>query len=218
MAGIHDNDSSTPNKILAPTGWHVPTDAEWTTLTTYLGGESIAGGKMKSTGTTLWISPNTGATNSNGFTGLPGGFRRNNNDGLFFNIGANGVWWSSTEYNMLYGWCRYLYFDYIYALRAQSDNGSGFSVRCLKGESPLSNTTFETNTLKLYPNPVVSVLNIKTDYNLINQPFTIIDGLGRVILKGKLNEVETSINVEQLSKGIYYLKVSGNSSSKFIKE
>ncbi len=77
---------------------------------------------------------------------------------------------------------------------------------------------FETNTLKLYPNPVISVLNVKTDHNLINQTYTIIDGLGRVVLNGKLNDVDTTINVEQLSKGIYYLKISGNSANKFIKE
>jgi surface protein len=82
----------------------------------------------------------------------------------------------------------------------------------------LDTDEFERNSLKLYPNPVVSVLNIKTDNHLINQPYTIIDGLGRIVLNGKLNEVDTTINVEQLSKGIYYLKVSGNSSTKFIKE
>ena len=77
---------------------------------------------------------------------------------------------------------------------------------------------FETNTLKLYPNPVVSVLNVKTDHNFINQTYTIIDGLGRVVLNGKLNNVESAINVEQLSKGIYYIKTAGNSANKFIKE
>lgn len=84
--------------------------------------------------------------------------------------------------------------------------------------SALETETFESNTLNLSPNPVESILNIKTDYNLINQPYTIIDGLGRVVLNGKLNEVDTAINVEQLSKGIYYLKVDGNSATKFIKE
>ena len=77
---------------------------------------------------------------------------------------------------------------------------------------------FETNSLKLYPNPVVSILNIKTDNYLINQAYSIIDGLGRVVLNGKLNDVESTINVEQLSKGIYYIKVAGNSATKFIKE
>ena len=84
--------------------------------------------------------------------------------------------------------------------------------------SSLDADEFETNSLKLYPNPVVSVLNIKTDSNLINQAYSIIDGLGRVVLNGKLKEVESTINVEHLSKGIYYLKVSGNNTSKFIKE
>ena len=84
--------------------------------------------------------------------------------------------------------------------------------------SSLETETFDTNSLKLYPNPVVNILNIKTDNQLINQPYTIIDGLGRVVLNGKLNEVESTINVEQLSKGIYYLKVASNNASKFIKE
>jgi surface protein len=82
----------------------------------------------------------------------------------------------------------------------------------------LDTETFDAISLKLYPNPVLTVLNVKVDNNLINQPYTIIDGLGRVVLNGKLNEVETSINVEQLSKGIYYLKIAGNSATKFIKE
>jgi hypothetical protein len=82
----------------------------------------------------------------------------------------------------------------------------------------LDTEEFETNSLKLYPNPVVSVLNIKTDNNLINQSYNIIDGLGRVVLNGKLNEVDSTINVEELSKGIYYLKVSDKIASKFIKE
>ena len=82
----------------------------------------------------------------------------------------------------------------------------------------LDTETFDTVALKLYPNPVINILNVKVNSNLINQPYTIIDGLGRVILKGKLNDIDTSINVEQLSKGIYYLKVSDNIASKFIKE
>ena len=84
--------------------------------------------------------------------------------------------------------------------------------------SSLDTEEFDTNNIKLYPNPVINILNIKSDYNFINQPYTIIDGLGRVVLNGKLNEVDTTINVEQLSKGIYYLKVSDKSASKFLKE
>lgn len=82
----------------------------------------------------------------------------------------------------------------------------------------LSTDNFALSQISLYPNPVVSVLNVNINSNLINQPYAIIDGLGRVVLKGKLNEVESTINVEQLSKGIYYLKLSDNNSRKFIKE
>jgi len=82
----------------------------------------------------------------------------------------------------------------------------------------LDTETFDTTVLKLYPNPVTSVLNVQVDYNLINQPYSIVDGLGRVVLNGNLIEVDTAINVEQLSKGIYYLKLSDSNASKFIKE
>jgi surface protein len=82
----------------------------------------------------------------------------------------------------------------------------------------LDSEIFEINSIKLYPNPVLNVLNVKVDYNLINQPYNVVDGLGRVVFNGKLNDIETTINVEQLSKGIYYLKVSDKSAIKFIKE
>jgi uncharacterized protein (TIGR02145 family) len=82
---------------LAPNGWHVPSRTEWTTLVSFLGGTSVAGGAMKSTGTTRWNSPNTGATNSSGFTGLPGGYKYWNNVDNFSQITLNGLWWSSTE-------------------------------------------------------------------------------------------------------------------------
>jgi len=80
---------------ICPTGWHVPSDAEWTTLTTYLGGEGVAGGKMKSTGIAYWNSPNEGATNVSGFSVLPGGCRLS--DGSFLYIRNAAFFWSATE-------------------------------------------------------------------------------------------------------------------------
>jgi len=123
------------SKGLCPSGWHVPTDGEWTTLTTYLGGESIAGGKMKSTGTTYWDSPNTGATNESGFSALPGGDR--NTEGSFVNIIGYALFWSSTKitsnFTSIYAWNRILYYDNgnvrSYGYYSKS---SGASVRCLK--------------------------------------------------------------------------------------
>ena len=113
---------------LAPTGYHVPSDGEWTTLTNFLGGESVAGGKMKAT--TLWNSPNTGATNSSCFTGLPGGLRTN--DGAFGTIGSLGSWWSSSQLDATIAWHRDL--DYINSFVGRYDSGkqNGFSVRCVR--------------------------------------------------------------------------------------
>jgi hypothetical protein len=82
----------------------------------------------------------------------------------------------------------------------------------------LDTETFDAISLNLYPNPVLNVLNVKVDSTLINQPYNVFDSLGRVVLNGNLNDVDTSINVEQLSKGIYYLKVSDNIANKFMKE
>jgi uncharacterized protein (TIGR02145 family) len=130
VAGIHDNDPSTPNKILAPIGWHIPTDAEWTTLITFLGGESVAGGKMKSTGTSLWLSPNTAATNESGFTGHPGGLR--NEWGYFFSISDRGFWWSSSEEDTSNVWTRLLDSLSGYATRATNIRDYGYSVRCIR--------------------------------------------------------------------------------------
>lgn len=86
---------------LAPQGWHVPSDDEWTTLTTCLGGEAVAGGKMKEVGTAHWLSPNTGATDESGFAGLPGGKLKkiSVSDVQFIYLQNNGVWWSSTEFD-----------------------------------------------------------------------------------------------------------------------
>jgi uncharacterized protein (TIGR02145 family) len=118
----------TDSRNLCPTGWHVPTDAEWTTLTTFLGGESVAGGKLKETGTTHWYWAE-GVTNESGFTALPGGFRHFS-DGFkdFYNW---GYWWSSTEFDLsnvylrMIGTGNNVYKGYII-------KNVGYSVRCLK--------------------------------------------------------------------------------------
>ncbi len=115
---------------LAPEGWHVPTDAEWTTLTTYLGGDSISGGKMKETGTSHWQSPNAGATNESGFTALPGGAL--NYDGVFDLIDGYGFWWSSTETRATNAWSRALSYGSTDIGRGDNHKGCGFSVRCIK--------------------------------------------------------------------------------------
>ena len=121
------------SRNIAPKGWHVPTDDEWTTLTTYLGGDSIAGGKLKEAGTLNWKSPNTGATNETGFSALPGGVRAGIN-GKFFDVGFKDNWWSSTE-NKGVAWNRYLNKNSSNMNRTNNrGKNCGFSVRCIKDE------------------------------------------------------------------------------------
>jgi uncharacterized protein (TIGR02145 family) len=114
---------------LCPSGWHIPTDAEWTILTDYLGGEAGAGGKMKST-SGLWAALNTDATNSSGFSGLPGGSRGSN--GPFNNIGNYGYWWSSTEFNANNARSRSLSYGNGNVYRYNYNKIYGFSCRCLR--------------------------------------------------------------------------------------
>jgi uncharacterized protein (TIGR02145 family) len=92
---------------LCPVGWHVPTETEWVDLTTYLGGESVAGGKLKETGLTHWMTPNVGATNETGFTALPGSMRTKYGEFVVENIGWNAFFWSSTPYKD-FAWMRHL--------------------------------------------------------------------------------------------------------------
>lgn len=127
----------TSSHNIAPEGWHVPTDAEWTTLITFLGGESVAGGKMKETGTTHWITANTSATNESGFTGLPTGKRDSGGSDPepFFNfMGACAYYWSSTEPGPNYAvgnFCR-LSCDNATVYRYNNSKAEGFAVRLVK--------------------------------------------------------------------------------------
>jgi uncharacterized protein (TIGR02145 family) len=123
--------SESPSGIqgVCPTGWHLPSDAEWTTLTDYLGGEAVAGGKLKETGTTHWQSPNTGATNESGFTALPGGYR--GSYGTFDGIGTYGSWWRSTEDDTYSALGRGLNYDRSDVYRGSGYERDGLSVRCL---------------------------------------------------------------------------------------
>jgi uncharacterized protein (TIGR02145 family) len=119
------------SRNICPIGWHLPSDAEWTTLITYLGGVNVAGGKLKETGTTHWKSPNEGATNESGFTGLPGGGR--SPEGIFDFFIYYGQWWSFTEDNTNNALYSSLDYGTIYAFFSSSaTKNCGFSVRCVK--------------------------------------------------------------------------------------
>ena len=118
---------------LCPTGWHEPTDGEWVTLTDYLGGEGVVGGKMKTTGFQYWSSTNGAATNEVGFSGLPGGLRINffGNNG-FGGVGSGGGWWSSSESGASSAYNRFISYNDGFISQSYEDKLVGWSVRCLK--------------------------------------------------------------------------------------
>jgi len=121
---------------LCPDGWHVPDIEELNIIAGYLGGEAIAGGKLKETGTTHWKSPNTDATNESGFTGRPGGFRSRIWDtkcyGKFGHLGMFGYWWSYSAYDANTAWIGELGYNTGSVVGNHVDKGKGLSVRCLK--------------------------------------------------------------------------------------
>lgn len=126
---------------IAPEGWHIPTDAEWKQMETYLGmsqGDADAtgwrgtdeGGKLKEAGTEHWNAPNTGATNETGFTALPGGYRVNN--GAFLNMGIYAYFWSATESGDYAAWGRILSSGVAGVYHYSDSKSAGFSLRCVK--------------------------------------------------------------------------------------
>jgi uncharacterized protein (TIGR02145 family) len=124
---------------LAPIGWHIPTDDEWTILINYLGGKDVAGGKMKETGTVHWESPNKDATNESGFTALPGGERGNiswpDSRFEFAGIRYGGNWWTATEKATAGGICLLSYYT-PYAGTSDYFKVDGLSVRCVRDSIP----------------------------------------------------------------------------------
>ncbi len=118
---------------LCPIGWHLPSDAEWSVLTDYLGGEGVAGGKLKESGYTHWATPNDGATNKTGFNALPGGSRFM--DGTFKLVKEGGNWWTSSDYNPERTWFRGMNNNIELVIKGPLEKPNGISVRCVRDKN-----------------------------------------------------------------------------------
>ncbi|MFT3911939.1 MAG: fibrobacter succinogenes major paralogous domain-containing protein [Ferruginibacter sp.] len=117
--------------LLAPVGWHVPTDAEWLALENYLGNDDVMGGKLKETGSAHWQLPNTAATNETGFTALPGGSRYST--GSFYSLTYDGYFWTSTTgTDISYAYYHWVDFNLGSVYRTEDYKTDGISVRCVK--------------------------------------------------------------------------------------
>lgn len=132
--GLYNFYAVVDNRGLCPSGWHVPSDSEWSTLRDYLGGEDVAGGRLKETGTDHWNEPNIGADNSTGFAALAGSWRGESGS-YYYNVGRSAYWWTSTEVDPDNAW------NYNINYNSASLNShygtyhrkkAGHSIRCIK--------------------------------------------------------------------------------------
>jgi len=115
---------------LCPKGWHIPSEQEWSQLTRFLGGDAVAGGKMKNPGNDRWAWPNSGATNESGFNAIPNGYR--SNAGIFYLLDTYTFFWTSTGYSGEEALSKFLQNDYDGVTTIENDHNFGFSVRCVK--------------------------------------------------------------------------------------
>ncbi len=228
VMGIHDNDENTPNKEFVPEGWHVPSDAEWTTLENYLiangynyddttSENKIAKAMASTTGWKIhYTEGNIGfeqsTNNLSGFNSFPVGERYNGN----YRYESTGtLFWTSTSFDSDRSWGRQLVhsLNYLWGFNRYLVNTRGFSVRFVRNSSTASTKEYFKN-LTIYPNPATNFITIDStlegNYNLVSI-------LGKTVAKGALRQGENTIDLSNFNKGIYLLNVSSDSYSKTIK-
>jgi uncharacterized protein (TIGR02145 family) len=210
------------SRNLAPDGWHVPSDAEWTILTDYLinngygyEGSGLDIGKSmasKSGWNSFTLAGTTGndqsSNNASGFSALPGGGRFTS--GGFFDVGTSVYWWSSTEASATSSWMRGINYDGSACGRGYKENVRGLSVRCISDSGvPTNEVKNETDVdVKIYPNPAsdkIFVITSGKEYTYL----TINNLSGAYVFGKELKNLSNEIDISSLSKGIYVVKVSG---------
>jgi uncharacterized protein (TIGR02145 family) len=208
---------------VCPTGWHLPSDAEWSVLENYLADNgynfdgSVGGGRGRIAKSLASISGwesfstiggvgNTDYSlyrNKSGYTAFPGGFRYDY--GGFVDIGKSGWWWCATEYDASYVWDRHMGYSICYVGRSESDKKLGLSVRCVKNDIVNSNNSLINDNHFVFPNPANDELFIANN-DFSNVLVSISDLQGRLILSKSINS--TSIDISNLSSGVYLVKIS----------
>ena len=200
---------------ICPTGWHVPTDAEWITLSTFLGDTSTDGGKMKETGTTHWHNPNTGANNTSNFTGLPGGYR--DYFGLFHSLDSIGRWWSATEAGSLFvskAWSRGLSYNSAVFNSYREYENDGLSVRCIKDNNTGVEEMNNFEKIDIYPNPAFEKIIIDNPALANDEILSIYDIKGQLMIQKALKNKKEEITISALTKGVYIVKIEGGKTNK----
>jgi uncharacterized protein (TIGR02145 family) len=197
------------NRNMCPIGWHVPADTEWTILVNYLGGYSIAGGKMKEPDTIHWWSPNIGASNYSGFTGLPGGYINSHTGGMFVNKRLSGYFWSSTGCDTCGYWSRILFNFTPEIHRIGLQYTDGLSVRCLSDFPAKINEYGLNNNIIIAPNPFSQSTQITLNQSYHNIALAVYDIQGKQVAQQQYADCDKiQLNRNQLSNGLYFLKLT----------
>jgi uncharacterized protein (TIGR02145 family) len=228
VMGIHDNDENTPNKEFAPEGWHVPTDAEWTTLENHLiangynyDGTTTENKIAKAIASTIgWNSSTTAGVpgnnqslnNSSGFSAFPNG-QLNADNGKFRTEGISAFFWTSTYEYEIFGLDISLHRYVEYNLETSSNpnyasNGfvkNGLSIRLVRNAQTALIYDYN-NTITIYPNPTTSILNIEGDKEYQIEVYNL---TGNKVLETQGN----SINMEHLSTATYIVKATDKSNN-----
>ena len=230
VAGIHDNDAGTPNKELAPMGWHIPSDSDWTSLENFLidngysfegdtSGVGIAKSMASDSG---WsnssvegaVGNNQSINNSSGFNAMPSGFREA--PGYYDFISQSSVFWTSTINDENSAFNRDIYFDRSYVVTYDSGNllNKGFLVRFARNASTASLNEY-TNLINIFPNPSSKYINVNIDSEL---EAVVFDLLGKELIR---ENITNKLDISLLEKGTYILNLTdgiNTSTHKIIKE
>jgi uncharacterized protein (TIGR02145 family) len=193
------------SRQVAPAGWHVPTDAEWYQLANFLGDSATSGAYLKQAGNLRWNAPNTGATNSSGFTALPSGYRDPGSSYGHLNL-YNNFWTTtvnSTTPTLVYH--RGMAYNHTEVLRYLRTKNHGFAIRCVKNKST-GTGSIESNPawMSLYPNPAVNTITIDSPEEGTLQMISI---HGQVLGEYRIHPAKNELDVSALAQGLYTLKL-----------
>lgn len=207
-----------------PTGWRVPSLTDFNELINFFdpnanGGApsslpNNAGGFLKSAGLTYWQAPNVNATNASGFSATPIGSR--NNSGVFSNSNnlAAGYWYSS-QVGPGMGFFLELAYTQDYAVRNAYFAKYGICIRCVTDLSTQNIHEIEASEIRIYPNPASNFVTISGDKSVIGKEYTVLDLTGRLIITGSVTSENTTISIEDLPAGMYYLNLRDVNGSVF---
>lgn len=188
---------------ICPIGWSVPTARDWDSLITTLGGNTVAGGKLKHEGTQYWYEPNTGATNEFGFTALPSGFRSHMN-GSFNYQGVRAGWFVTMPGSIVA--FRWVSWDLIAAGSGAIAPNAGLAIRCFRDLGVSVDEVPNPLEVKVYPNPTRGMLQISMPSTEQAQ-LVLSDAIGRTVYTSLLPSGTQALDISHLPTGMYILQL-----------